>query len=81
MTSLSRRAFLQHSATVAAGLTLARLQLGCRGPDGASEEAAPAALPEVPGYRGWEDVYRERWTWDAVVKGAQDASNRPLVRE
>ncbi len=76
--------FLWNAGAAALGLTLSSLQFGCRG-DGAAPsgtpEAPPAAAPEVaalpplPDYRNWEDLYREQWTWDRIVKGTHTRVN------
>jgi len=57
---LSRRTFLK--GTGGAALMLSLRQLGVGMP------AAQAAADAVE-YRGWEDLYRQRWAWDRVVKG------------
>ncbi|MBT8440793.1 MAG: hypothetical protein KJO76_00295, partial [Gammaproteobacteria bacterium] len=55
-----RREFLRGSGAVAAGLSL--------------NYAAPAALgqaaPDVQ-YGAWEDLMRQKWTWDRVVHGSR----------
>ncbi|HEX7408397.1 MAG TPA: molybdopterin-dependent oxidoreductase [Candidatus Binatia bacterium] len=63
----TRRGFLQGAGALILSLT----RLGLRDavaamPDGASASNPSAALPE---YRGWEDLYRQRWVWDKVAKG------------
>jgi DMSO reductase family type II enzyme molybdopterin subunit len=72
---LTRRRFLQ--GATGGVLVLSLSQLRCREPEtsavatgGAAGAAAPAAA-----YRGWEDVYRQKWTWDRVVKGAHHVIN------
>src|ERR1051325_6417307 len=80
---ISRRAFLRGAGAVAATLVLSRLELACT-PDTATPAAngrAPdphtgsAPGPSLPDYRSWEDVYRQRWTWDRVVKGTHIRTN------
>lgn len=63
---LTRRRFLQ--ATGGLVLSLARLgpRLSHAQPGAALAGAAGVALPE---YRGWEDVFRQQWTWDRIAKG------------
>jgi DMSO reductase family type II enzyme molybdopterin subunit len=39
-----------------------------------SEAAAPGVVPK-PKLASWEDLYRERWTWDRVVKGSHGWAN------
>ena len=60
---LSRRDFLR-SASAAVSLTLLNLHVGL------ATDGAPAstALPPLPPYRQWEDVYRAQWKWDRVVR-------------
>jgi len=66
---LSRRAFLKTAGASVLVLSLARLQLRPRAAQG--EQVRPG----VPEYRQWEDVYRQRWRWDAVVKGTHLQAN------
>ncbi len=72
-TGLSRRQFLQGTGAV---LALSLVQLRCREPEKTALPGA-AALPAavLPDYRTWEDVYRQKWTWDKVVKGAHHVIN------
>lgn len=65
---LTRRAFLRDGALLGAGVPLA-LSLSRLTP-----AAAPAPARES-GYRDWRDVYRERWTWDRVVRGTHTHTN------
>jgi DMSO reductase family type II enzyme molybdopterin subunit len=58
---LTRRQFLQ--ATGLATLTLSLTRLGI------SRAAAKSAGATVEAYRSWEDVYRQKWTWDRIAKG------------
>jgi DMSO reductase family type II enzyme molybdopterin subunit len=72
---LTRRTFL--GAGAAATLTLVNLDfmyLGA-GAHTAHAQAGTAAQPSVPDYRQWEDVYRQEWTWDRVVKGTHIRAN------
>jgi DMSO reductase family type II enzyme molybdopterin subunit len=73
---VSRRTFLHAAGAAAATLTLANLQLACepRG-EGSAQSDAGALAREVPNYRRWEDVYREKWSWDRVVKGTHIRTN------
>jgi len=54
-----RRQFLRGSGVLAASLSL--------------KYAVPAAAQGAPDqpYGGWEDVMREKWTWDRVVHGSR----------
>ena len=78
--TLSRRSFLRHAGTAALTLTLSSLQFGCsKEPETAAPvpqaAAPPAALPKLPDYRGWEDLYRQKWTWDRVVHCTHNRAN------
>jgi len=58
-TSPSRRAFLKRGSLASLGLVL---------------RYSPVSLAEVlkapaPAYKRWEDVMRNKWTWDRVVHG------------
>ncbi len=74
---LSRRTFLRGMSAAALSSALANLQFACRS-RGEAEPAAPQVAsrpPELPEYRSWEDVYRQKWTWDRVVKGTHIRTN------
>jgi len=64
--SLTRRQFLQASTATALALSLNRL--GWLAP-------RPAAADLTPGYDDFRDIYRERWTWDKVVRGTHTNVN------
>ena len=76
---ITRRAFLRNVRTAAITLALSRLELGCRREEGTppARPSEPTPSPRVEGasYRGWEDLYRERWQWDRVVKGTHTRVN------
>lgn len=58
--NLTRREFLKVSSISACTLSLKTLAL----------TKAQGAEPESSyPYKGWEDLYRKKWTWDKVVKG------------
>ncbi len=66
---LTRRDFLQASGSAAA---LALLNLRCsreRSQPG-SDDAAILSEPREVSYDGFGDIYRQKWTWDRVVKGS-----------
>jgi DMSO reductase family type II enzyme molybdopterin subunit len=75
---LTRRTFLRGAGAAAATLTLGNLQFACEGSGESAPRRAtapPAALPDVPSYRSWEDAYRQQWTWDRIVKGTHIRTN------
>ena len=76
MADFTRRSFL-YGATV---LSLSLVSLSC----GDKKEAAKKNPDKVrmtpsgyaaPLYGDWQDVYREQWHWDKVVKGAHHPLN------
>ncbi len=76
--NLSRRAFLRNAGAVAATLTLARLELGCGGEEPSARAPSGAVAQQqaaLPAYRRWEDLYREQWSWDRVVKTTHIRTN------
>lgn len=79
----TRRQFLHATGAAALTLALGNLQLACESPE---KQAAPSQQPPVPAkqapvaaalpeYRGWEDVYRQQWSWDRVVRGTHTMTN------
>jgi DMSO reductase family type II enzyme molybdopterin subunit len=78
---LSRRSFLHSAGAAAVTLTLANLQFGCEPAEKSTPEAAPepGKVPppklSLPDYRQWEDLYRQKWTWDRIVKGTHLRTN------
>lgn len=61
---LSRRQFLAGTGASILALSLGNLRFA-----GASNQtAAPAQIGKTPDYRNWEDVFRNKWTWDKVTK-------------
>ncbi len=67
MSPVSRRKFLKGAAGLGVGLTLTRL--GFRHIDLSSPGAAEEEVFRYYAYDGWEDLYREKWTWDKVTWG------------
>ena len=63
---ISRRAFLVAGAAGTASLALGLRCLEREPAPPAPEDAAP--IPAPPAYGDWRDVYRDRWTWDKVVR-------------
>ncbi len=64
---LTRRTFLQSAGAATALLALQRLVPSpfAYGADGTAAVADLAAS-----YRGWEDLYRGKWSWDKVVRSS-----------
>jgi len=71
--NLTRRAFLRATAATA---TLTLLNLRSAGPAEGAVAGNAGAATGIAGldYRGFEDIYRKRWTWDRVVKGTHYAN-------
>lgn len=70
--ALSRRQFIALSAVGAAGVAAVGLPLyhfryGNRHPP--LTGANHAATRETPALGNWQDLYRQRWTWDHVARG------------
>ncbi|MFQ5666765.1 MAG: molybdopterin-dependent oxidoreductase [Candidatus Binatia bacterium] len=63
---LTRRNFLRSAGAATLLLSLDRLTFA-EAPAGTP--AAAATAPAVP-YRTWEDLYREKWAWDRVVRSS-----------
>lgn len=65
-TKFDRRQFLIGASAATVTLGLGRLAVGL--PDA---HARSDVLQEVTrrAYHGWQDVYRQRWTWDSIHKG------------
>ncbi len=68
--SCTRRRFLQGTG---GAMLLLSLRALARQP--AAAAAAPTAGEAFDDYRGWEDLYREKWRWDRVVKGTHLRAN------
>jgi DMSO reductase family type II enzyme molybdopterin subunit len=74
---IRRRAFLAAGAAGAVGLGLGLWRLR-RAPDPPAEGRLPGegdALPGLPRYGDWRDVYRDEWRWDAIVVGTHTSAN------
>ena len=67
---LTRREFLHSAGAAALLLSLDRLGFAENG-----QNVRGAALPPIPSYRAWEDVYRETWVWDRVVHCTHNRAN------
>ncbi|MBP6381406.1 MAG: molybdopterin-dependent oxidoreductase [Pseudomonadales bacterium] len=68
---LNRRRFLQFSAAATAALAGHSLPLFHLRAS-ADTQQAPRAGPKLG---SWEDLYRERWTWDRIAKGSHGWAN------
>src|SRR5512139_1596188 len=68
---LTRRHFLVSAGAITLLLSPDRLVLAQSAPR-ASDLGAVAPVPE---YRGWEDVWRRKWSWDRVVRCTHNRSN------
>jgi DMSO reductase family type II enzyme molybdopterin subunit len=66
---LTRRQLLIGGAAGTVALSLLRFAPPARA------LAAAGAAASLPDYRGWEDVYRTKWTWDRVVRGTHLRAN------
>src|SRR3990170_8814238 len=63
MRPVSRRGFLVGAGGLAVGLSLTRL--GFR----LADTTAGEEVYRYYAYSGWEDLYRQKWTWDKVTWG------------
>ncbi len=63
---LSRRDFMRSAGGATLALCLERLSFGALG---GARPAHADPLP-LPNYTAWEDVYRNKWTWDNVVRSS-----------
>ena len=73
----TRRQFLLTSGAAALALGLTNLEFAFASseqPSGAALQAAHSG-PEVPAYRSWEDLYRQKWSWDRVARGTHTMTN------
>ena len=73
MTGLTRRQLLIGGTAGTLALSLSRFATVTGA--GRSVGAAHAAVPELPDYVAWEDVYRHAWSWDRVVRGTHLRAN------
>jgi DMSO reductase family type II enzyme molybdopterin subunit len=65
---VTRRDLLR-GAGAAAALTLSFKGLMFRAPAAKAAAKPSGTVSNAPLYESWEDVYRQQWTWDRVVKG------------
>ena len=82
MVAITRRGFLKGAGSAALGLSLASLALACRHTTGdvataAADTAGAAATAgaTLAPYGDWRDLYRQKWSWDRIVKGAHHVVN------
>ena len=60
---VSPRQFLATTSAGVLALSLGRLEWAV-----AASEGAAAGAAGLPSFRGWEDLYRQQWVWDKVVR-------------
>jgi nitrate reductase alpha subunit len=65
---LTRREFIQRGSASVLALGLSRLTFAA-----SPDESIPVL--EAPSYTAFDDVYRERWTWDSVARGTHTNTN------
>jgi DMSO reductase family type II enzyme molybdopterin subunit len=74
MVELTRRKFIKDASIV----SLSMMSLSCSDSADISRRAAGTATGGrffSPSYGDWQDIYREQWQWDKVVKGAHHVLN------
>jgi len=71
--ALTRRGFLQATASTLA-LTLLNLHRGESQSPGQPDTPQSLNSPGNIEYRGVEDIYRKKWTWDRVVRGTHHSN-------
>ena len=64
--TLTRREFLVGAAAGSLVLSLRALVPSVGGRPAVAAETA--AVPAIPSYRDWEDVYRSAWSWDSMAR-------------
>jgi len=64
---VSRRTFLKGAG--AAALTLSLGQLSACGGEPPPVQTIARAARKARQYTGWQDLYKEKWTWDSIAKG------------
>ncbi len=69
--TLTRRGFLKATGSTAA-LTLLNLRFAPAAESAAGIDAT--GMRKDVGYRSVEDIYRQKWTWDRVVKGTHHSN-------
>jgi DMSO reductase family type II enzyme molybdopterin subunit len=68
----TRRDFLQAAGAAALTLGLTNLRFA----DSAlASSPQTQTMAELPQYRAWEDLYREKWRWDRLVRGTHTMTN------
>ena len=71
--SVTRRRFLQATGGAALALSLKSLRWSSSADAAAAGDGFPSDLGRD--YRDWESLYREKWTWDRIVKGTHLRAN------
>jgi DMSO reductase family type II enzyme molybdopterin subunit len=73
---VTRRDFLRVTGAAVVTLGLGNLEFAGNALDGPAEaQQVTPSLPDALAYRSWEDVYREKWTWDRVARGTHTMTN------
>jgi len=76
LATLTRRDFLRTAGATAITLGLVNLRLPRElAAETAASPQPTAAQVGAPEYRAWEDLYREQWRWDRVVRGTHSMTN------
>ncbi|HXQ20198.1 MAG TPA: molybdopterin-dependent oxidoreductase, partial [Candidatus Acidoferrales bacterium] len=76
MMELTRRTFLQTAGAAAATLSLSNLEFAFAAwGEAGTPAAAPLSSVPIPTYRQWEDIYRQKWTWDKITKSTHIRTN------
>ena len=73
MSTLTRRGFLIGAGAVGLSLSLCQLRRWTTSP--AAEQPPPRTVAQLPEYGDWQDLYRQRWTWDKIAKGTHNRAN------
>ncbi len=63
--TITRRQFLKGAGAGLLVLSVSRLSFPV-----ARAGAAEPALPAIPDYRAWENIYRDKWTWDTIGRSS-----------
>jgi anaerobic selenocysteine-containing dehydrogenase len=67
---LSRRRFLQMTGAAAATLPLFHFRWDAAAGTAAAQAAGAPGVRRAARLQSWEDLYRQRWSWDRVARGS-----------